>query len=85
MARSISSSGTDPKTTVSEADPYTVMINSVRIRVEQRDVRDAAGDDAMFRDGRRAAAIYRDGYRSACFDILEELAVIRSKAGIVDA
>ena len=78
MARSISSSGTDPKTTVSEADPYAVMINAIRVRIEHN----------PHYGGRNLTALQveaREGYREACFDILEELSLIRSKAVKPDA
>ena len=62
MARSISSSGTDQKMTASEADPYTVMINAIRVRVEHNPV---------MLGGYRTALESREleGYRNACFDI----------------
>lgn len=47
----------------SQSEPYDVMIKAIRARIEAN----PAGVDREM-----------CGYRNACFDILEELAVIRS-------
>jgi hypothetical protein len=59
-------------------DPYSVMINAIRVRVEHNPV---------MLGGYRTELEARElqGYREACFDILEELAVIRSKEVPSDA
>lgn len=59
-------------------DPYTVMINAIRVRIEHN----------PHYGGRNLTALQAEGlqgYRDACFDILEELSVIRSKAVEPDA
>lgn len=58
--------------TKSQNDPYSVMINAIRLRVEH---------NPQMVDGYRTELEARElqGYRDACFDILEELSVIRSK------
>ena len=50
-------------------DPYDVMIKAIRARIAAN----PAGDDREM-----------IGYRNACFEILEEMAVIRSVKGHTD-
>lgn len=58
--------------TKSQNDPYTVMINAIRIRIEN------AGKFPEFSQA-AGTEYFVGGYRAACFDILEELSVIRSR------